>query len=97
MKRKLNFFLFGALILIITNSLLAYFQSFIFGERSDLELYLIFFLFSLILFQWAFILVLIGYYVIRKKISSNNQIINWLLGFLICFLPYSLFVLLQGG
>lgn len=88
LKSKLYFFLLGALLLIVANSVLAYFQSFIFGERTDLELYWISFVFSVILFQWAFILVMIAYYAIREKINSNRRIINWAVGFVTCFIPY---------
>ena len=88
MQGTVAFILLGALMLIIANTVLAVVQSFLISGQSDLELAWMFFMFSLILFQWVFLLVMTAYYLIRRETNPNRQITNWLLGFLICFFPY---------
>jgi hypothetical protein len=88
MKKIVSFILSGALMLITANTLLAVIQAFIIAGKSDLELAWAFLMYSLILFQWAFLLVVISYYFIRRKTNSNNRVASWVLGFMTCFLPY---------
>lgn len=94
MKKEILYIFFGAFLLIITDSILRYFQMISFndyGDNADFDLARIFFLFSLILFQWVFILAMFIFYFIRKRIRSQNMMLNWLLGFIICFAFYSFY------
>jgi hypothetical protein len=91
MKKMLTFTLLGALVLIVTNAVLAEIQALVFGQRADLELMWIFLMFTLLLFQWVFIIALLIFYAIRRKIPSNNFMLFAAIGSIISFAFYSFY------
>ncbi|SRR5258706_7321645 len=91
MRTVIKFVLVGTIILITANSLLEYLQSFVFGGHRDFELARIFFLYTIILFQWVFILALCIFYFVRAKLKNLNFVLAWILGSLISFAFYSFY------
>src|SRR5690349_11735534 len=89
--KSIKYILLTALILIISNSLLEYAQAFIFGGRHDFELMYIFLLYTLILFQWVFILAITIFYLIRSKLKSNNYSLMVFLGAILSFAFYAFY------